>query len=302
MIALESLAPLFRVDECLRVKLFCSLATGVDAAAGGKTGGNPDKGKNDPKSAKAKAAGKKDDKKKPAPKVKGAVVAEEATLSDNAPKLEAGEQHMVGEALVRLRDAFDARRTKEFRWYSLSDLSKGGAGMSCFSGQVGLHIETVDFSAARTPKPPPEVAHAECQTDLALERAARKAVEKAAQQALPRKKSRFAEKMMADEPPIAAKPSLGLNVPYADWRVRQAEAFNTAPEINTLLQPIASKYDHLYDFDRKAVVAASKMTRGEQYPKGEQEVKKDGMAAEEAHWQTSKKMQDILLGVPGAQN
>jgi len=266
---------------------------GVDAAAGGKTGGNVNKGKDDPKSDKdkAKAAGKKDDKKKPAAKVKGAVAAEEAALGDNAPELKPGEKHMVGEALVRLRDAFDARRTKEFRWYSLSDLSKGGAGISCFSGQVGLHIETVDFSAARTPKPPPDVAHAECQTDLALERAAQKAVEKAAQHALPRKKSHFAEKMMADEPPIEAKPSLGLNVPYADWRVRRSEAFNTAPEINKLLRPIASKYDHLYDFDRKAAVSA----------KGHEDIK-DGMQAEEAHWQTSKKMQNILLGVPGAQN
>lgn len=302
-----------RVDECLRVKVFCLLAASADSATAGGNGGGK-QGKAGPKAAKAKAVGKADGKNKSASKAQDGAAADAAGDGNSPPKLEKGERHLVGETVVRIRDAFDARRTTGFRWHSLSDVSKGGAGISCYAGQLGLHIETVDFSAAGMPKPPPEVAHVECQTDLAQERAARKAVEKAAQLALPHRKSRFAEKMVLEAPVEVAKPSLGLNRPYSDWEGRHdlttPRGLLPAPLLRRPVQPkekqekekraqqrvsknfrtIASRCDHLYDFDG-AGASAAKATQGEEGRQGPSE--------EEAHWQKMQKMKDILLGVSG---
>lgn len=294
-----------RVDECLRVKVFCSLAVSADSAtAGGDGGGKKVTGKADPKAAKGKAVGKADGKSKIASKAQDGAAADAAGDGSSPPKLEKGERHLVGETVVRIRDAFDARRTTGFRWHSLSDVSKGGAGISCYAGQLGLHIETVDFSAARMPKPPPEVAHVECQTDLAQERAARKAVEQAAQLALPHKKSRFAEKMVPEAPVEEAKPSLGLNLPYSAWGLlpaplvrRPAQPKDKQEKENRAQQresknfrAISARCDHLYDFDA-ADVSAAKATQGEEGRQGPSE--------EEAHWKKMHKMKDILLGVSG---
>ena len=140
----------------MRVKVFCSLAVSADSAtAGGDGGGKKVTGKADPKAAKGKAVGKADGKSKIASKAQEGAAADAAGDGSSPPKREKGERHLVGETVVRIRDAFDARRTTGFRWHSLSDVSKGGAGISCYAGQLGLHIETVDFSAARMPKPPP---------------------------------------------------------------------------------------------------------------------------------------------------
>ena len=137
------------------------------------------------------------------------------------PALKPGESHLVAEALVRLRDAFDARRSKAFCWHSLSDVSKGGAGLSAFAGQIGLNIETVDFSAARMPKPPPSVASVECQTDLAQQRSAKQAAKKLAEGPLPRKKSRLAAKLSATPADNLSRPNLGLNQGYGWYRASE---------------------------------------------------------------------------------
>lgn len=300
---------LSRVDECLRVKVFCSLAARADLATAGGAQSKPD-----PKAAKGQAAGAKGGKKKNASKDPN--VAEADTAHQNLPKLESGEKHLVGEAVIRLRDAFDARRTKGFCWHSLSDISKGGAGISCFAGQLGLHIETVDFSAARMPKPPPEVAHVECQTDLAQERAARKAAEKATQLALPRKKSRFAEKMMPVGAPAEGRPALKLNrafsawvpgrdgrttprnllpspAPTVRWPAGQDSGKQAQPRMRASenFRTIAPGYDHLYDFDGvDASVGKAKPNDKDLHTPRQ----------EEHHWQEIQKKKDVLLGVPGA--
>ena len=157
-----------KVDDHVRIQVFCTLnpaaVIAADAAAGpGKDGKGGAKGKEAPKRPDKKAD-KKDAKESNAEAPGDGAVA-------LVPKLQQGQSHFVGEAVVRLRLAFDARRTKDFRWHNLSDLSEGGAGLSSFAGQVGFQLETMDFSAARMPKPPPQVEHIACQTDFAQARA-----------------------------------------------------------------------------------------------------------------------------------
>ncbi len=136
-----------QVDEWLRVRIYCTLNTALAPEPSSSQKDMKDGKKDDKKD------GKKDNKKD-GNKGNAEPVAAEAAV---VPILAPGESHLVGEAAVRLRDAFDARRTNGFCWYSLADVSKGGVGLSAFAGQVGLNIETVDFSAARMPKPPPQV-------------------------------------------------------------------------------------------------------------------------------------------------
>ena len=146
-----SLTGVWQVDEWLRVRIYCTLNT-----APAPEPSSPQKGKKDDKKdtkKDTKKDGKKENMKDGNKGNAESVAAEPAVVPILAP----GESHLVGEAAVRLRDAFDARRTNGFCWYSLADVSKGGAGLSAFAGQVGLNIETVDFSAARMPKPPPQV-------------------------------------------------------------------------------------------------------------------------------------------------
>ena len=168
-----SLTGVWQVDEWLRVRIYCTLNTAPapepsspqkgkqDGTKDGKKDDKKDNnkkdgtknGKKNDKKDNNKQDGKKDNKKDGNQGNAEPVAAEPAVVPILAP----GESHLVGEAAVRLREAFDARRTNGFCWYSLADVSKGGAGLSAFAGQVGLHIETVDFSAARMPKPPPQV-------------------------------------------------------------------------------------------------------------------------------------------------
>jgi len=339
----------------------------------------------DGKPQKGKKEGKKDSKKdtkKAEGKGKVKDSAEPAAADPTVvPALAPGESHLVGEAAVRLRDAFDARRTKGFCWYSLADVSKGGAGVSAFAGQVGLNIETVDFSAARMPKPPPQVivrrqtavargsrgrgagrerstrdrrrlqddrdlmlrhavhvpaqvAHVECQTDLAQQRAAQKAMQKLAEGPLPRKKSRFAEKMGAGVA-VAAKPKLGLNqgygwsraskngittprslLPTADaltgWRqqvplgpgpdpqpAKPAPTKGAANADVAAFRSINSKYQHLFDFD--AADGADAKGKGLAKPANGARTGQDEAGEADAHWLQVRDSIDVLMGVPAAQ-
>ena len=135
-----------RVDESLRVTVFCTLAHEHSSGEAADT--------------KKKDGG---DKKLPLPR--NPAQPDKGTDETEAPALKKGEVHFVGEAVVRLRTAHDIQRTSTVQWHPLADLSKGGIGASAYAGKVGLRIETVDFSAARAPKPPIPVADVECQTD-----------------------------------------------------------------------------------------------------------------------------------------
>ena len=173
-----------------------------------------------------------------------------------------------------------------------------------------------------------QVAHVECQTDLAQRQAAQKAIQKLAEGPLPRKKSRFAEKMGATAAGgvTAAKPKLGLDqgygwyrasqkgittprnlMPTADaltgWRTRvpQGPGPNSQPARPSptkaaanadvaSFRSINSKYQHLFDFD--AADGADAKSKGEKGARASQG--KDGGA--DAHWLQVRDSIDVLMG------
>jgi hypothetical protein len=102
-------------------------------------------------------------------------VKHESTPAGQVSSLVHGEAHFVGEAVLRVRPNSDSSRSKDFSWHSLTYARKGEGGVTSFAGEIGFQIETVDFSAARAPKPPPQVSHIECQTDLKEQHAAQRA-------------------------------------------------------------------------------------------------------------------------------
>ena len=183
-----------------------------------------------------------------------------------------------------------------------------------------------------------QVAHVECQTDLVQRQAAQKAMQKLAEGPLPRKKSRFAEKMGATAAG-GAKPKLGLDQGYGWFRASQkgiTTPRNLMPTADALTgwrtqvpqgpgpnsQParpaptkaaanadvaafrsINSKYQHLFDFDSAGGADAksqglAKPVKGEKGARGGKG--EDGDA--DAHWLQVWDSIDVLMGVAAKPN
>ena len=181
-----------------------------------------------------------------------------------------------------------------------------------------------------------QVAHVECQTDLAQRQAEQKAMQKLAEGPLPRKKSRFAEKMGATAAggATAAKPKLGLDQGYGWYRASQkgiTTPRNLMPTDDALTgwrthvpqgpgpnsQParpsptkaaanadvaafrsINSKYQHLFDFD--ATDGADAKSKGLAKPVNGEKGSRAGKGeygGADAHWLQVRDSIDVLMGV-----
>lgn len=157
-----------KVDESVRVKVFCTLKPGALPSSIAPA---------------VEAKGKNSDMKAPTSKMVNSKntnqdkVKHESTPAGQVSSLVHGEAHFVGEAVLRVRPVSGSSRSKDFSWHSLTYARKGEGGVPSFAGEIGFQIETVDFSAARAPKPPPQVSHIECQTDLKEQHAAQRAGE-----------------------------------------------------------------------------------------------------------------------------
>lgn len=196
-----------------------------------------------------------------------APVQPEGRVADTSPsgssKLQRKEDFQLGEAIVNLRlDPFEARRTKEFRWHNLSGVAMGGSGIPTYAGQVGFLTETIDFDAARAPKPPPEIADAECQTDSQpkkTENAKGTTTQEAVASALakrPKKQTNF--KGVVEQDIAKNTQKIEPEKPSFDPFFQKKKKFSHF---------IVPKYQSLFDFDDKPVTGAPQGSEDKQSTK-----------------------------------